>query len=367
MRETTPSSGWAGKLSPNAARLVLAALIVVVLVLVWIALEIAEPARRAGPGDFDTYARVVAALRAGHGYYPALHQALLDGGYGTISPLNWRTPVFLTILSWFPSLEAARWTLAALTAFAWALTVGFVYRRAGLATAIWGGVVLALSLVAIGAPRAELSFELCAGTLILMSVSAYGLGWRWIGFAVAVVALFVRELAGIYVLVCLVCAVRDRHWREVGAWAVALAAYGCFYLWHWMQIAPLLGPGDHAAASSWLQLGGLAFVLRTAEYNGVLLVLPYWVAAIVLVVGLVGLVRVPRPGMTVVIYLLLFLVYGRPENEYWGAMYAPLVALGVAFAPAVAARVALRAWGRPLHQASLGSPSPALTPRRGSD
>ena len=32
--------------------------------------------------------------------------------------------------------------------------------------------------------------------------------------------------------------------------------------------------------------------------------------------------------MTAALYLLLFLFYGRPENEYWGALYAPLVAFG---------------------------------------
>jgi hypothetical protein len=325
------------------ARLALVGLIVLAAGLVWIALGITEPMRRAGPGDFDTYARVVAALQAGQGYYPALHRALLDGGYGTMSPLNWRTPVFLTMLSWFPSLEAARWALAVLTAAAWALAVGFVYRRSGVATAIWAGVVMALSLIAIGAPRAELSFELCAGTLILISVSAYGLGWRWAGFAAGVAALFVRELAAVYVVVCLGLAVREKRWREALAWGVALVAYALFYLWHWSQLAMLLGPTDHAAAAGWLQFGGLAFVLGTAAYNGVLLVAPYWVAAIVLVAGLTGLKSLPRAAVTVALYLLLFLIYGRPENDYWGAMYAPLVALGVAFGPGVIAALFGRA------------------------
>src|SRR5213083_3086972 len=105
MPETARSSSYIDDLSPRAAGLLVLGLLVVASILAWVALGITEPVRRAGPSDLDTYERVVKALRAGQGYYQALHQALLDGGYGTISPLNWRTPAFLTALSWFPSLQ----------------------------------------------------------------------------------------------------------------------------------------------------------------------------------------------------------------------------------------------------------------------
>lgn len=339
---STGKQHWTDRLSPGAARLVLVALLIVVALLVWVAFGIAEPVRRAGPSDLDTYQRVATALRAAQGYYPALHDALLAGGYGTLSPLNWRTPLFLSTLALFPTLEAAQVFLGLVTVVAWLMGIAFVYRRSGTGAAVWAGIVLALSLIGIIAYRAELSFELCTGTLILISVSAYGLGWRRAGLAVAVLALFVRELAVIYALVCLVMALRERRWAEVGAWLGGLAAYAAFYLWHWSQLSALIGPADHAAAADWLQFGGLAFVLRTATFNGVLLVAPYWVAAIVLVLGVVGLKDQPRAAVTVALYLLLFLVYGRPENEYWGALYAPLIALGLVWAPGTIKRLGLR-------------------------
>src|SRR5690349_12014001 len=123
MSENPPSSSFPARLSPNLARLVLVLLLGLAAVLVWTGLGITEPVKRAGATDLDTYERVVTALRAGQGYYGALHQALLDGGYGTLSPLNWRTPLFLTIVSWFPSLAGAQLALEAITAFAWALAV----------------------------------------------------------------------------------------------------------------------------------------------------------------------------------------------------------------------------------------------------
>ena len=323
------------RIPPWAARLLVVAAVAATAALVWASLGITEPVRRGGPSDLDTYQRVVEALRAGQGYYPALHDALLAGNYGTLSPFNWRTPLFLTVLSLFPTLEAAQVFLGLVTMVAWLTGVAFAYRRGGVGLGMWAGIVLALSLISIIAYRAELSFELCTGTLILISVCAYGLGWRWAGLAVAVLALFVRELAVFYVVVCLAMSLRERRWREAGAWAVALVVYAAFYAWHWMQLSALLGAADHAAATDWLQFGGVTFVLRTAAFNGVLLVLPYWVAAIVLVVGLVGLKDTPRAALAAVLNLLLFVVYGRPENEYWGALYAPLIALGLVFAPGI--------------------------------
>src|SRR4051812_42527599 len=132
MPEIMPSSkvatAWAAGLSPNAARLVLTGGLVVVATLVWVALGITEPIRRSGPSDLDTYERVIAALKAGQGFYPALHQALLDGRYGTLSPLNWRTPAFLTLLSWFPTLATAQVALGGLALGAWGVGVALVYR-----------------------------------------------------------------------------------------------------------------------------------------------------------------------------------------------------------------------------------------------
>ena len=332
MTNVSPQS-WTDRLSPLAARFVLAGIVTVSVLLMSLGLGIDELPKRSGPSDFDTYQRVVTALRGGQDYYWALHQALLDGGYPTLSPLNWRPPVFLTFLSWFPSLGIAQMVLGGLTAAAWAMAVAYAHRFGGIAGAMAAGFVLALSLLSIVAPRAELSFELCAGTLILISVSAYGLGWRGVGIAAGVLALFVRELAAVYLIVCVLLAIRERRWREMFVWIVVIAAYGAFYVWHMSQTLMLLGPADHAAREGWLQFGGLVFVLRTAAFNGLLLIAPHWVAGLVLISGLVGLKGLQRPALTVALYLLLFLAYGRPVNDYWGGLYAPLVAFGLVWAP----------------------------------
>ena len=347
MPQSATSSHEFARLPPWAARLALLAMALALVVLVAVSLGMTEPVRRAGPSDLDTYERVVASLKAGQGYYPALHEALRAGDYGTTSPLNWRMPLFLTLVSAFPTLESAQLFLALVTVLAWLMGIAWAYRSGGTRRAIAVGLALALSLVSIAVYRAELSFELFAGTLILISFVAYGLGWRWIGIAAAALALFTRELAVIYVAGCVVLALRERRWAEIAAWVGIGAAFAGFYAWHAGQAMALLGPDDHAAKVDWLQWGGADFLIRVAGFNGVLLVLPYWAGALALVLGVVGLIRFPRALIAVLGYLALFAVYGRPENSYWGALLAPLLAIGIGLSlPVLADLVRSARWRR---------------------
>ena len=211
-----------------------------------------------------TYQRVVTALRAGQGYYPALHDALLAGGYGTLSPLNWRTPLFLSFLALFPTLESAQVLLGLVDG-------GRVARRDCLRLsakrrrpAVWAAAIVLAAEPGVDhrlSGRAQLRV-VCTGTLILISASGLWTWLRWAGFAVALLALFVRELAVIYAVVCLATgaarAAMGRGWRVAGR---ARRLCRIYYLWHWSQPSALIGPADHAAASDWLQFGGLVFVL----------------------------------------------------------------------------------------------------------
>ena len=89
----------------------------------------------------------------------------------------------------------------------------------------------------------------------------------------------------------------------------------------------------------WLSFGGLNFILATANFNGLMLAKPYWVTALLLPVGAFGLIAWRSPGaaraaLTVGAYLCLFAIVGQPFDEYWGALYTPLMMIGLAFVPA---------------------------------
>lgn len=290
-------------------------------------------------GDSATYERIVDRMKAGEGYYPAAHEELIANGYGTRSVFNWRTPFYPTLLSLSPSIGVAQGVLAGLGLVA-ALMLGYLtLRSADALTTGLAGFALALSLATYFAPGTVLFSETTAGALILLSIAARGLGWRWLALGAAVAALFIRELVAPFVVVSIVLALLERRRGEIVVWGAALAAYGGYFLWHAHMVGTMLGPLDTAYPDGWIQFGGLEFVLGTAQINGAFWLMPLWVTAMALPLAVLGLVAWPgRTGLmalaTVGAYLVLFSAIGKPANVYWGMLYAPLLAPGLAWAPA---------------------------------
>lgn len=326
---------------PVQARLALAGLLVLAAILLVSALTATTPdvAVAAGQSDLDFYEGIIAALRAGLPYYPTLHEGLLAGDYPTLSLFNWRTPVYLQLLALFPSNAAAQVALGGLVLAAWLLGALAVYRLAGPAWALASLATLGLGLLSVAAPRVVMSFEFAGGVLILVSIAAHGLRLRWLGIAALTAALFIRELAAPAVLVAVWLSWRDRRWGEVGTWMVILALYAAYFSWHAGMAMAQLGDAERTGPG-WLAFGGADFVLASARFNGVFLLLPAWATALALPLALVGLAGWRRGGRaftTAVAFVLLFCVVGRPMNDYWGSLYTPLLMLGLPFAaPALA-------------------------------
>ena len=228
-----------------------------------------------------------------------------------------------------------------------ALGLGFtLLQRAGdTGFAVIGAAALALNLVVVLAGGAVYFAEVPAGLLILVSILAYGLGWRWLGIAAALAALFTRELAAPYVLICVAFALRDRRWRELVALGAGLVAYAGFFAWHAAMVTAQRGPLDRAYADGWLAFGGLDFMLGAASFNGAFALLPPWASALLVPFALLGLAvwrDGSRAALTVGLYLAAFLVVGKPFNTYWGAMVTPAMMLGVPWAIAAVAEVRSR-------------------------
>jgi len=284
-----------------------------------------------GEGDLVSYQRIVERMKAGADYYDAAHEVLVADGYGTRSVFNWRTPAWPILLSTLP-LAVVQGLVGALAVTGLALTYWVLRRDAGVAVAALGLVAVGGSLGAIVSPASLYFSEVPAGTLILLSVMAYANGWRWAGLVAALAALFLRELAAPYVVIAAILALRERRWSEVAGWTAGAIAYAAYFGWHWWQVTQQLGPTDRADPESWLQFGGIAFVLKTVGFNGLWSLGPEWLAAIFLPLGLLGL-WAWRGGTlalaAVVAYAVLFAAVGKPFNSYWGAVYTPLLMLGV--------------------------------------
>lgn len=303
-----------------------------------------------GPNDVQLYRAEIDRIHNGESYYGAAKAELTSRGYPTRSIFNWRMPLPIWPLGMLPNPETGRLLLSLLALVAILIGTHFVAREQGMRRGLLAGVWLVGSLLPCFLGNLYVMHELWAGTLILLSVLAYGAnrpGWgAGLGFA----ALAVRELAAPYCLVCFVLAITERRRREVWFWLIAGAFYGLAYSLHILHVLPRIAPDARAHTDGWLRFGGAAFVISLAQMNAFLLILPQWIAAIILAAAMLGFAGWDaswgrRAGLSVSFYLALFAAIGQPFNQYWGALIAPLLCLGIAQAPGVTTTL----WRRATH------------------
>lgn len=289
------------------------------------------------PTDIQLYQAEIDRIRGGEGYYAAAAAELRARGYPTASIFNWRTPLPMWLIGNLPqgggqALLAVLAGMLVLAGFVW------VAGEAGLLAGAVAAVLLFGAVMPSFLGTLHVMPVLWAGVLIGLSAASYGFGRSMAGCLLGLAALFCRDLAGPYAVVCLLLAWRDGRRREAAAWLAGLAAYAGFFAWHAAQVHALLGPNELAHEEGWLRFGGAPFVISTVQMNAFLLVAPQWLAALYLVAALAGVTAwesLPgeRVGYVLAVYVALFAVVGQPFNQYWGAMLAPLLALGVALAP----------------------------------
>jgi hypothetical protein len=289
-------------------------------------------------GDVALYRAIVERMQAGQGYYPAVAAEQQARNYPTTPFVTWRLPTMAVVLSALGKADAGRLlqALAASTVLLWVLVLIRAGFQRGMVLAVGlllgTGVTLALPMPA---PSLYLH-ETWAGVLIALS-----LGLRQSAWPLAVLAGFAamacREHALLFVAVMGFCALLEGQRREALGWVAAMLAFGLYLAVHAWQVAEHVG-SDALESSGWLALGGWEFVLQTAQWNVVVLMVGPWLAAVAMPLALLGSGAWDHPlgrrlGLTVAGYTLAFMIVGRPDNDYWGIVCAPLIALSLAFAP----------------------------------
>jgi hypothetical protein len=209
-----------------------------------------------------------------------------------------------------------------------------VTARLPLPAAWTAGVMQAGVLAALAVPSALVISEAWAGVLIGLSVCAFALGGSALAVPLGLLALFVRELAAPYCVVCTIAAAAKRRWLEVGAWLSGAGLYAGYYAWHVSQVRAHGLPTDLAHASSWLEFGGLGYLLGTVHWNAWLIVTPPPVTALALVLIVAGTAN-PRAPLHVratgAAYVAFFLVAGKAFDTYWGLVAMPTWALACGY------------------------------------
>lgn len=306
------------------------------------------------PRDDDLALYDIAIERIGRGenYYDFILEEHRKAHYPVRPGLAVRLPTLAYLDAW---LGPAGQIAAALALLAAVLIVW--WRRLGEEPGATVGRrrLLAISFLFLGASLGLNRYfftlhELWAGMLLALAFGLHRPGKWAASLAVAALALAIRETALPFVLLMAAMAFWRRDWREGAAWSALAIVFLALLAAHLHIVAQQVLPGDREGAS-WLALRGLSGWLSNVALSSNLRYLPHWLAGPLIVLMMLGWAgwRSPAGTFGTLLYLgygLAFMLAGRPDNFYWGAMVAPAMFIGLAFAP-MALRALLGAAGKP--------------------
>ncbi|GGY92894.1 hypothetical protein [Novosphingobium colocasiae] len=293
--------------------------------------------------DIALYKAAIRRIQAGQNYYDFIVPEQRARDYPVNPGLAVRLPTLAYLDAWLGGagqIVAAVLLMAGVIA-AWWAKFGEdpnLKRLRRLATAmVFVGASLGLNRYYF------VLHELWAGMLVALSFGLHrigqgGQGGRWIAaWAAAALALAIREHTLPYVLLMGATALWLRNWREAAAWGALVAVFLAVMSWHLAIIAAQVLPGDpHGPA--WLVMRGIPGWLGNVVQSSNLRWLPHWLAGpavILMTFGWLGWNS--RAGVVAFLlsagYGAAFMLAGRWDNFYWGAMIAPVMFAGIVFAP----------------------------------
>lgn len=301
-------------------------------------------AKRPRDDDLALYDRAIARIEQGESYYDFIVEEQRRANYPVTPGLAVRLPTLAYLDAWLgaPGQVAAAVLLMLAVLVAW-------WRRLGEEPGGRKRRILAMSLLFIGASLGLNRYyfalhELWSGMLLALAFGLHRPSFgrhrrgRWYAaFAVAAVALAIREHALPFVMLMAAMAFWHRDWRQGAAWTALAVVFLVLLAWHLQIIAAQVLPGDRAS-DPWLAMRGLSGWLSNVALSSNLRLLPHWLAGPLLILMVAGWTSWKSPAglFGTFLYLgygLAFMIAGRPDNFYWGAMIAPAMFIGLAFAP----------------------------------
>lgn len=304
-----------------------------------------KQAERPRDDDLHLYDRAIARIRHGENYYDFIAQEHRRADYPLRPGLAVRLPTLAYLCAWMGVDEAAPAPLAIAAAVILMLAVIWAWRRrlseeaATESQRLFGTALIFLG-ASLGLNRYYFVLhELWAGMLIALSLGLHRPGrGRWLGaWLAAALALSIRELVLPYVLLMGAMALWRGHRREALAWGALVALFLAGMAVHLHLIAQHTLPTD-PTGPSWFALRGLGGWLSNVVLASNLRFLPHWIAGPIVIAMMLGWAgwRSEAGATATLLFLgygLLFMIAGRDDNFYWGAVIAPAMFVGLAFAP----------------------------------
>lgn len=313
-----------------------------------------------GFGDIDFHRLIVSRLQAGDRYYEVYGTELRRHGYATRPIFHWRLPTLDSVLAVLPDARMGKGLLVALTLTMLLIWSDHIRRELGLPLACGAILLLMPSLASSIIGDCYYQHDLWVGVLIALSLALHGRSAP-ASIACGLAALAIRELALPYVLVMCAMAAWERKARQVAAWALGMAAFAVFLAVHAIMVSSRLLPND-PSDPAWVRFGGWLFLSACSSWLFIGLT-PFWLTAGLTVLGVYGAFASRNVRLFAVfgLYLAAFLVAGKQFNDYWGLIYAPLLAIGLVYSiPAVTQLVRGTCPGQPVAPAP---PTPEEPPR----
>jgi hypothetical protein len=334
----TRFAGW----QPLHARLLLALLLALCGFGMSIALQPAQAREEAVVDltrtDLALYKAIAGRVGQGESYYSAATAEQRARNY----PLRPVVTVRLPTLAWTigtlgPDTAALVLRVLAITAIA---ALALRLRAISGSKPVWAAVtcIAAASMILLTVPAMTFWHESWAALLIALSLACRSRDHWAASVAFGLAAAFSRELALPYLCVMALLALRERNRAECVAWAAAILIFFAAFAAHALALFAHLQSGD-PVSPGWASAGGWAFILGMVQRCTLFALLPLPVIAIAIPLALLGWAGLgngsgDRAGLLLIIYVIAFAFIGRPDNFYWGIMLAPLLPIGLAFAPA---------------------------------
>jgi hypothetical protein len=324
--------------------------------------------------DLALYDTAIARIRHGENYYAFIVAAHRRAHYPIRPAVAVRLPTLAYLDAWLglPGQIAAAIALMLAVLWVWWQRLGD--EPGGLAHRPMA-VALLFTGAALGLNRSYFVLhELWAGMLMAL---AFGLhrparattdldeptSGHWLAaWCAAALALAIREHTLPFVLLMAAYAAWRRAWPEAQAWLDLTILFAIGLTLHIHIINAQALPSD-PIGPSWFALRGLGGWLSDVILSSNLRFLPHGLAGPMVVLMILGWSgwRSPAGSFATLLYLgygAAFMIAGRDDNFYWGAMIAPTMFIGLAFAP-MAARGLLTAASSPRGVGGGASPESA--------
>lgn len=287
--------------------------------------------------DLAFYDRVIERIGHGENYYDFIVEEQRARDYPVRPGLAVRLPTLAWIHASLGEPAMIALAIALLFACLWAWWKRLGEEPGGARFRLLGTALMAMG-GSLGLNRSFFVLhELWAGMLIALAFGLHRPG-RWgAALFVAALALALRELVLPFVLLMAAMAAWRKDWREATAWIMLVAVFAAIMAWHLSLIAGQEVPSD-PVGPDWLVLRGLSGWLGNIVLSSNLRLLPHELASPVVILMALGWAGWKSSAGTTGTFLYLgyglaFMLAGRANNFYWGAVVAPAMFIGLAFLP----------------------------------